>query len=233
MASRSLVKAAGLLLACVALPNAAQAQVGAFGGYHSSGMDQFNYVLNRIQMQTILRNGKPRAGPLVPKSESTTIARGAVPVAPQRLARHYPAAQRPEAVRTFRKLLDGYRQLETRFGIPTGDMAGAMAALIAGSWSICRDREIVEAHFVRAAGQLRGAIAQDPRFAQLAAIDRQMSYEQFAILGTELALLRMALKQRPDPELQRRGCDAGRGYLAQFGLDPDRLEITAAGLAPA
>ena len=232
-----------IVLAGAALPGVAFAQVGAFGGYYSSGMDQFNYVLNRIQMQTIVRNAEKRSGQAranpspatrSPDQASGAIgARGAPPVAPERLAAHYPAAQRAQATRTFRQILDGYGQVETRLGIPRGDMAGAMAALIAGSWSACRDRAIVDAHFVQVADQLRGAIGQDPRFAQVTAADRQMAYEQYAILGTELALIRMALQKQPDAALQRRACDAGRGYLAQLGLDPQRLEITAQGLVQA
>ncbi|PZQ64577.1 MAG: hypothetical protein DI570_04775 [Phenylobacterium zucineum] len=224
-------------LASVALPGAGQAQVGAFGGYYSSGTDQFNYVLNRIQMQTITRNAERRAGqrPAAPAATpaSTVVGRSVQPVAPARLAAHYPAQHRAEAARTFHRVLDGYYQVETRLGIPKGDMAGAMAALIAGSWSACRDREIVDGHFVKVADQLRGAIGRDPRFAQVAAADRQMAYEQYAILGTELALVRMALQKQPDPAMRRRACDAGRSYLSQFGLDPEQLDITAQGLAQA
>jgi len=230
----------GIAIALAAgLPGTASAQVGAFGGYYSSGMDQFNYVLSSIHLRSIERNAERRtaerradaAAPRAPAS--TVVPRGAAPLAPQRLAAHYPAAQRAQAQRTFGELLAGYRQIETRFGLAPGDMAGAMAGLIAGSWSICRDRPIVDAHFGAVASQLRGAIGQDPRFAQVSAADRQMAYEQFAILGTELALLQMALQQKPDAALQRRGCEAGRGYLGQFGLDPEKFDITAQGLVVA
>ena len=217
------------------------AQVGAFGGYYSSGMDQFNYVLNRMQMQNILRKAEQRAGqgkaPPPPaaagRPASTIVARAGAPVAPERLAAHYPAAHRAQAAQTFRQILNGYGQLETRLGLPAGDMAGAMAALIVGSWSVCRERDIIDGHFVAVARQLRGAIGQDPRFAQVALADRQLAYEQFAILGTELALLQMALRQKPDAAVQRRACEAGKGYLAQFGLDPMGIEIGAEGLVAA
>jgi hypothetical protein len=225
-----------LALAGATLPTPSLAQVGAFGGYYSSGMDQFNYVLNRIQMQNITRNAERRAGQRASAAEasgvpaSTVVGRSAQPLGPARLAAHYPAERRAEATRTFRQVLDGYYQIEARLGVPKGDMAGAMAALIAGSWSVCRQRAIVDGHFVQVANQLRGAIGQDPRFAQVGTADRQLAYEQFAILGTELALINMALQKQPDPALQQRACEAGRGYLSQFGLDPQRLEITARGL---
>lgn len=221
-----------MTLAGSVLAGPAAAQVGAFGGYYSSGTDQFNYVLNRIQMQTITRNAEKRSAAPKPAA-STIVPRARSPIAPQRLAAHYPTAQRADAERTFRQLLDGYGQIEARLGIPKGDMAGAMAGLIAGSWSVCRDRAIVDGHFVRMADQLRGAIGQDPRFLQVSTADRQMAYEQFAILGAELALIRMALQNRPDAAMQQRACNAGRGYLAQFGLDPQTLDITAQGLATA
>lgn len=231
----------GIALALAAgSPSAASAQVGAFGGYYSSGMDQFNYVLSSIHLRSIERNAERRGNatkqapqPNRTGGVSTVVARGAVPLAPQRLAARYPVAHRAQAQRTFGQLLDGYHQIETRFGLTPGDMAGAMAGLIAGSWSICRDRPIVDAHFGTLAGQLRGAIGQDPRFVQMSAADRQLAYEQFAILGTELALLQMALQQKPDAALKSRGCEAGRGYLGQFGLDPEKLDITAQGLVVA
>jgi len=239
--SRKIWPALALITGAI-IPGIATAQVGAFGGYYSSGVDQFNYVLNRIQMQNIMANAEKRAGrgpaPDKPVPEapakataSPIITLGAQPVAPQMLARHYPADQQAAAAKTFREVLDGYHQLSGRLGIAKGDMAGAMTALIAGSWSACRDRDIPDAGFVRAARQLGGAIGQDPRFAQVSAADKQSTYEQFAILGTNLALTRMALQRQPDPAVKARMCEAARGYLRQFDLVPEQIEITPQGLA--
>ncbi len=239
---KALFYAATLLFVTDAMRPAAHAQVGAFSDYMPSGVDDFNYATNDIVMRSIFNNAerraKRRAGnkestppPSPPKasSQSTVVNFGPAPLAPRKMAGKYPAEKRVDAERTFARLLDGYHQIEARLDIPRGDMAGAMAGLVAGSLSACQDRDIPDAGFVRSIGQLRGTIAQDAHFAGLAATDKQEAYEQFAILGTMMALARNALRQAPDPAAQTRLRETGCGYLRQLGVDPDAVILTEQG----
>jgi hypothetical protein len=218
----------------------ANAQVGAFSDYMPSGVDQFSYVLNRIQMQTIFKNAERRssekqsraqAEPAEPvQSADTVIPLRQGPLGPRKLAFSYPFEQRATAEQTFTRLLSGYGSIESRFGIRRGDMAGAMAALIAGSLSACRDEDIPDAGFLEAVNQLRRAIGNDPEFSRTSSAEKQEAYEQFAILGTMLALTRTGLKNKPDAATEQRLRSAGCSYLDQFGIDPNAVSLTEKGL---
>lgn len=148
------------------------------------------------------------------------------------LANTYPGAQREAARRTFNDLLDGYRAIEQRFDLPAGDLAGAVAAFVAGSFMAYRDTDFPDASFGPLVAQMRDVLAATPEFAAASSAEIQESYEQMAILGMFMATTQMALQQRPDPALRVRLRAAARGYLEQFlNTDAERLRITAAGLA--
>lgn len=231
--------AAVVLLISMSAPYA-KAQVGAFSDYMPSGVDQFSYVLNRIQMQTILKNAERRSGerssqpqsdPANPvQSTNTVIPLRQDLLGPRKLALAYPLEHQAAAEQTFTQLLRGYGSIESRFGIRRGDMAGAMAALIAGSLSACRDENIPDAGFVGAVNQLRRAIGNDPDFSKINGAEKQETYEQFAILGTMLALTRSGLKDKPNAASEQRMRVAGCSYLNQFGIDPNAVALTEKGL---
>lgn len=231
--------AAMVLLGLVSVP-VVQAQVGAFSDYMPSGVDQFSYVLNRIQMQTIFTNAEKRSreksdrpqGDTADNGQSgnTVITLKGTPLGPRKLALAYPLQNQAAAEQTFTRLLSGYSQIESRFGISRGDMAGAMAALVAGSLSACRDEDIPDAGFLKAVNQLRSAIGSDPDFTRVGNAEKQEAYEQFAIIGTMLALTRTGLKQQPNPANEKRLRAAGCAYLKQFGIDPTTAALTEEGL---
>ncbi len=148
-----------------------------------------------------------------------------------KLAETYPAGQREEARRTFSELLDGYRSIEQRFDIPAGELAGAVAAFVAGSLMAYRDTGFPDASFGPLVEQMRAVLAATPELAAASPLQIQESYEQMAILGMFMATTQMALKERPDPALRVRLQAAARGYLEQFlKTDAERLQITATGL---
>lgn len=225
----AIAQGAATALLCTLAAPVAHAQVGAFSDYMPSGVDQFNYVLNRIQMQGILRNAE-RESSEKPQTRNTVIARTRGFLAPRKLARAYPLEQQAKAEQTFNQVLTGYGQIEGRFGIPRGDMAGAMAAFIAGSLSACRNEDIPDAGFSKAVGQLRNAIGTDPAFAQIRGQEKQEAYEQFAILGTMLALTRAGLKEKPNASTEQRMRAAGCSYLRQLDINPDEVGLTEDGL---
>ena len=171
-----------------------------------------------------------------PAPRSSTIVK---PVSASRmpavLAQAYPEAARPQAERSFKQLLSGYQQIERQFNIPRYDVAGAVAALLVGSWMAYHQSDFPDEHFAPLVQQMRGIISRNPDFAAADAQQKQEMYEQLAILGMLTATTQLALKQNPDApnaeRIQARLREAGKGYLEEFlKTDASRVQLTARGL---
>ncbi|WP_325479986.1 DUF6683 family protein [Piscinibacter sp.] len=157
-------------------------------------------------------------------SRGTTAARD--------LAARYPAAQRAQIERAFVDSLAAYRQIETKLGIPGNDVAGAVAAFVAGSYMAYRDVDVPDERFKRLVDQLRGVLAANRAFAQASAAEKRDTYEQLAIVGTFMAVTRLALKQQPpDAAVAANFRQAAKANLEQFlKTDADRVAIDERGL---
>ncbi|URI07220.1 hypothetical protein MW290_00920 [Aquincola tertiaricarbonis] len=176
------------------------------------------------------------SGTSVSRTNTSTIVK---PVSasrmPAMLAQAYPEAARPQAERNFKQLLAGYHQIEQRFGVPRYDVAGAVAALLVGSWMAYHQSDFPDEHFAPLVQQMRGIIRRNPDFAAADAQQKQEMYEQLAILGMLTATTQMALKENPDaPNAERAQANlskAGKGYLEEFlKTDASRVQFTARGL---
>jgi hypothetical protein len=176
-----------------------------------------------------VRNNRPGAR-VARTSTPTTVPERAAQV-PHAMAAAYPPAERARMEKIFHELLSGYRQIERQFGLPRQDLAGAVAAFLAGSYMGYRNADFPDRHFPPLVEQMRGIIASDPGYAKVSTAARQEMYEQMAILGMFMANAQMALRQRPDPQIEARVRAAGKAYLEQFlKTDADRVQITAQGL---
>lgn len=168
-----------------------------------------------------------------PRAANTTFAPARQPgeVARQ-MAASYPRSHQQEAEKSFRELLSGYGRIEQQFGLPRNDLAGAVAAFLAGGTMAMNGTGFPDAHFKPLVEQMRQVIGSQAEFRRATAAEKQDMYEQMAILGMFMATTQMALQQRPDPELAVKVRQSARGYLEQFlGTDASRVQITAAGLA--
>ena len=162
---------------------------------------------------------------------STVLKQKTSPILPGKLAAGYPAHIRKEAHHTFSELLVGYEKIEQQFKIPSSDVAGAVAAFIAGSYMAYRDVDFPDERFPPLVRQIRSIIQSQPEFAKASALQKQEMYEQMAILGMFMATTRMALQDRPNPQLTANLRQAAKGYLEQFlKTDADKIRITAQGL---
>jgi hypothetical protein len=131
----------------------------------------------------------------------------------------------------FKELLAGYHKLEAQFGIPRNDVGGAVAAFLVGSYVAYRDVDVPDQNFLSLVNQMRQVLASNADFARASDAEKQQIYEQMAILGTYMALTRMALKQQPDAQVERNLRRAAKGYLEQFlKTDADRVQFTESGL---
>jgi hypothetical protein len=149
-----------------------------------------------------------------------------------RLSAAYPTAQQGQAREVFEDLLRRYGGIERQFGLSHGDFAGAVVALLAGSWMALHDAEFPDAHFLPAVRQMRALLATQPALRKASESERRAAYEQMAIIGMFMAGTQMALKQQPDARVRQEMQVAARGYLQQFlGSDAERLHFTAEGIA--
>lgn len=179
-----------------------------------------------------LSKAKPsQAKPSEKVSQSTTITLSKAPQGPARLGAAYPESQRPKAQALFGQMLDIYGQVATKLGVKENDVAGSVAAFVAGSWMAYHDKEVPDADFPILVAQMRGVLAKTPAFTKASLQQKQELHEGFAILGTLMASSRLALKQSPNPQVESAMREAAGSYLKGFiGVDPDNLVIDGKGL---
>lgn len=191
-----------------------------------------SYVLSSSMLRSSARGGsraraaRVRTARVDPVSTVTTGGSGAI----RSLAAAYPRAKRGEVEGNLRTLLAGFSKLEDAVGVPSGDAAGAMAALIIGSYTVLHG-EIPDEHVQTVIAQLRGAMRVDPRFVRMKMTQRRELYEKLAIVSMMVMGTHFALSQRPDPAMAARLHDAAEAYLEELSLDPERLVIDASGLS--
>jgi hypothetical protein len=164
--------------------------------------------------------------------QSSTVLEGEVTGAfASKLSSSYPAANRAEAERVFRELLKGYGKIERQFGISRHDVAGSVAAFIAGSYMGYRNTDFPDENFKPLVTQMRQILGTNPDFANASNAEKQEMYEQMAIIGMFMAGTQMALKEKPNPQIAANMKQAAKGYLEQFlKTDAERVQITAQGL---
>jgi hypothetical protein len=226
-------KLVAILATSVMLALPANADDGWASRDYDFAKGQLNDFVSRFQRDLVDPVSRGiRAGRSAPAAAARSTA---VPVrtavVPRSMAAAYPEPDRARMEATFRKLLAGYEQIEQRFQIPRRDVAGAVAAFIAGCYMAYRNVDFPDSHFPPLVSQIRSIIASDPSYARASVQARQDMYEQLAILGMFMANAQMALRQRSDPEIAARVRTAAAEYLQQFlKTDAGRVRITARGL---
>lgn len=220
-------------LLCVTLLAASAGARGQYApsyGTMGAPMSSFlstSYLLNQSALAAVSSRGKTSSGPSKPLNFPAT----AKPIVPRKLAAGYPAAQRAQAEALFMQTLEGYHRIESKFGLRRNDMAGAVAAFIAGNYVAYHDEPFPDANFGTLVRQMRDRMAGVEALRKASDAERQEMYEQLAILGTYMALTREALQKSPDPNLKAGMKRSARTYLEQFlRIDPDRMRIGPEGL---
>ena len=233
--------------AAIAMPWAVAACALAPSMAYAWDADYFRYMadshmhkmmLDRIArtdaMSRQLKRGEGRGGaaPAGAQLALTTVDPAPAASFPARLASQYPQASRAEAERVFRELLQRYGQLEQRFGLEKGDVAGSVAAFIAGNYMAYRNSGFPDENFLPLVNQMRVVLGNNPEFQQASAQARQEMYEQMALVGMLMATGQMALARQPNPQALANMQSAAKGYLEQFlKTDADRVQLTAQGLS--
>ena len=150
----------------------------------------------------------------------------------RQLAQVAPAAQREQLAQVYLQSFDTYRKLEAKLGIPANDVAGAIAAFIAGNYMAYRNAEVPDETFQRLVEQMRAALAQNRGFAGASAGDKRNLYEQMAMVGTFMAVARQAFLQNPNPAAEKNFRDAAAANLeAALQVPAAQVRINANGLS--
>jgi hypothetical protein len=201
-------------------------------------INQVNNLSLKMADDAVINAGKRKSGRESAKvansqslAASTVVPSAGTSAMPAKLAAYYPADKRSEAEKTFKEVLLSYHKIESQFGIPKDDLAGAVGAFLVGSWMAYRDKPFPDQNFSPLVSQLRGIISGNADFSMSTATERRDMYEQMAILGTFLALTRESLQKQPNASTSANIRAAAKSYLEGFlKTDADRVQITANGL---
>lgn len=150
----------------------------------------------------------------------------------RRLVASAAPAERDAAAGSFAQLLAQYREIEARFGLAANDVAGAVAAFLAGNYMAYRDAEFPDAAFVPLVQQMRAVIAAQPRFRDASEAEKQQLYEEMAVVGMQMAQQRALLRTSGSASERTALRRTAKAHLDQFlQLDASRLRIGAKGIA--
>lgn len=149
----------------------------------------------------------------------------------RQLAQAMPAAQREQMAKVYLQSFDTWRQLERKLGLPANDVAGAIAAFIAGNYMAYYNVEVPDATYHRLVAQMRSALADSRGFARASPSDKRRLYEQMAMVGTFMAVARLSFQQKPNPAAEQNFRDAAAANLeAALKVPADQVRITEGGL---
>ena len=228
-----------LLIACAAFPTTAAAQMFA-PDYALIGAPMSSFLSTSYLTQSVVNDlsqpgsaaAKLEAGMLSAADRPGIVVSMAGPgTSAAKLALAYPASQRAAARGVFDELLANYALIEDQFGIPRGDLAGAVAAFLAGNWMALNGADFPDSQFLPLVRQLRGVLLDQPALVGAPAGDLREMYDQMAIIGMLMAATQMGLQHSPDADVRTRMQGAAADYLRQFlGTDPQLLTFTPQGV---
>ncbi len=215
---------------CCALAMAGTAFAQPRGG-QLEGAPYANKLASSFVSQVFDEDGMSRRGIGGPVSTVTAEGGARTAATARELAGRFPAVQRSQVEQAFVESFSAYQKIEAQFGLPRNDIAGAVAAFIAGNYMAYNDVDFPDENFRPLVDQMRGVLANNPVFAGTSSADKRQVYEQMAMVGTFMATARIAFKRNPNPQAERHFRDTARANLEQIlKADPDRLRIGGQGL---
>lgn len=216
------------LLAGLVSPVASAQYVMEFAQTYNAPASNFisNTFLNQQALINATRPGAPQAG----GQKAFPLASPQVERNAAELAQAAPPAQRARLEKVYVQLMPGYHQLEQKLGWPANDVAGAMAALLAGNYMAMTGSELSDESVTAAGNQLRASPAVQGLLDQLSPADRRRLYEQCAMLGTFMALANKTSQQQPANVVANLRQSARENLRVVLGDAADSLRFTARGI---
>lgn len=163
----------------------------------------------------------------------STVAGGSPQTASnaRQLAMAVPPERREQMARVYVESFETWRRLERKLGLPPDDVAGAIAAFIAGNYMAYRNVEVPDETYLHLVEQMRGALSGSRAFATASASDKRRLYEQMAMVGTFMALARMTFQRQPNPQAEQNFRDSAAANLeAALKVPAEQVRITDQGL---
>jgi hypothetical protein len=148
---------------------------------------------------------------------------------PRQLAARAPA-DRAEAERFFAKLLEEYREIMRRKGVPQNDVARAASFLVAISHDVYSDEgDLSQGQLEGLREQMREVFAEDAEFQRLPDREKQELFEGYAIIGMYLS--GVSASSSADREWHAQMRRLARTQLEEtFGVSADKLVFTNDGV---
>jgi len=148
------------------------------------------------------------------------------------LSKVFPAAHQEPMRKAYLQSKEVYVQLEQRLGWPRHDVAGAVAAFVAGNYMVLRGVELSDADTQALAEQLAAKPELSARLGAQTMQALRSLYEQCAMVGTFMALAQLSQKATPQPAAQQKHLrDSARANLQLvLGRDPERLRLGPQGM---
>lgn len=191
-------------------------------------------MLNQMAQSADLSRKLTQSGqgaPVKPGSASTVVRLNATPVLPGRIAATYPQNDRAGVQRSMNGLLTDYAKIEQYFGIPHGDVAGPMAAYIAGSYMAYHNMSFSNDDFRPLVTQIRNTISAAPEFQKASVAEKQTLYEQLAIGSMIMIKAQRSLERAPDARKAAQLKQAAKSGLENFlKVDADRVRLGHQGM---
>lgn len=157
---------------------------------------------------------------------STLIVLSKSPEMPTKLAAKYPAADRKKIEKLYKDMLTLYPNIAKKLKVAPNDLAGALAAFVAGSWTAYHGQDFKDEYFLPLTKQMKALVGNTKVFKAATLKEKQLVYEQMVIAGTLSAVTHEALKQRPNQQISDSLRDTGQKYLKEFfKVDASRVEI--------
>jgi hypothetical protein len=241
----------GAAACALAAPAGAQTFGGASSsdllGYRSSAGHYYRRSLgSKVRSNAARRQGQQQQRPSAgkpsqpsPRTRPASSARAAAgtttfksvapALVPRQLAARAPA-EREEAERFFAKLLEEYREIMRRKGLPANDVARAASFLVAISHDVYSDGgDLGPAQLDGLREQMREVFAEDAEFQRLSDREKQELFENYAIIGMYLS--GVPASRGDDREWLAEMRRLARTQLEEtFGVPVDRLVFTDEGV---
>lgn len=152
------------------------------------------------------------------------------------LAGRLPKDQADTGRAAYSEAFGYHEQVIRKFGLPSGDLAVALASAIAGAWMAYNNKPFPDEYYVPLVNQMRQRInSNGAGLKTLSAAERTASYESLAVLGMMLASSQITWQRNPlaagaDDLRVRMRAEGGETLTRMLQTSPDRVGIGASGV---
>lgn len=141
-------------------------------------------------------------------------------------------AQAQKAEKMMNEILEIYKSLVRQKGLPLNDVARAASYAIIESYHVYYDgKELSEDQMNAIRRQIQALFATSANFQRAGNRDRQLLYENYAIVGMSVGASYDSAREHGDKQLMTRMQDHARKFIEEMmGVSINRVRFTATGI---